>query len=599
MVDMMKKMMMMAMSILTVIVVDSSSLISDSCLNLTEWTVGIHSGNGTGTLFQNSDDGCDGIIFRANGSMSASLYSPKMTIDAPGHTYETTFTLSTKNLIPIDGGPSSGAATLTGNVYLHFFDINGDSGAWNPQFGTLAPANAENLQVTANFTAPTTAATFQIHLAFAAHTFTYSPNRMLGGQAKGEARMSSLRIKDLGKIVNVPNATISVEDETIQSAVDQAFKCLHNSKQSGNFTVGAGYTISGNISPDLTFGLHGIRRTNIQSYVNQISKQWDWHSPDVVSGKYNVGRVMGQINWPLGVDQIFSYTGNMTYLESRLPLVDKSLSYVNDRTDNEGLVTLVEVGHGRMGGGADWVDWYPESRLDGRTFQFHVWYFHTLNRFSNLHSEFSDTFGNATLAKVYADRAQNLRRVLLERYWSTEHWNTNPDYEDQGEWMDDTVWSQYFNVTNESISKILWTNIDRNRSFFEAVPIRWTRFETAHGACSWFGRLGAGDIMSRYRSGQNDRAFALLSKFSAIVSEQHDIYEGYDMNACGLQKCGCTTSGYGDYLEHCGGLIWSVVDGLFGWNFESKSTEYVASIEPRFPSSWSKHSEMVTTLRGL
>ncbi len=44
--DMMKRMifMMMAMSMLTVIVVDSSSLVSDSCLNLTEWTVGIHSG---------------------------------------------------------------------------------------------------------------------------------------------------------------------------------------------------------------------------------------------------------------------------------------------------------------------------------------------------------------------------------------------------------------------------------------------------------------------------------------------------------------------------------------------------------------------------
>ena len=105
--------------------------------------------------------------------------------------------------------------------------------------------------------------------------------------------------------------------------------------------------------------------------------------------------------------------------------------------------------------------------------------------------------------------------------------------------------------------------------------------------------------MSRYRSGQHDRAFALLKRFSSIVSEQNDIYEGYDMNACGLQKCGCTTSGYGDYLEHCGGLIWSVVDGLFGWNFDSKSTEYVASIEPRFPSSWSKQSEMITTIRGL
>ena len=152
--------------------------------------------------------------------------------------------------------------------------------------------------------------------------------------------------------------------------------------------------------------------------MDQISKQWDWHSPDVVSGKYVVGRVMGQINWPLGVDQIFSFTGNVSYLESRLSLVDKSLSYVNDRADNEGLVTLVPVGQGHMGGGADWVDWYPESRLDGRTFQFHVWYF------SHVKSILESSLGifvqfRKCDAKVYADRAQNLRRVLLERYWST------------------------------------------------------------------------------------------------------------------------------------------------------------------------------------
>jgi len=173
------------------------------------------------------------------------------------------------------------------------------------------------------------------------------------------------------------------------------------------------------------------------------------------------------------------------------------------------------------------------------------------------------------------------------------------DYEDQGEWLDDTVWSQYFNVTNENISNLLWDRINGNRTFFEAVPIRWTRFDTAHGACSWFGRLGAGDIMARYRSGQNDHALSLLSKFSSIVVQHHNIYEGYDMNGCGLQSCGCTTSGFGDYLEHCGGLIWSVVDGLFGWNFDSKSNEYAATIEPRFPSSWTKRSEMKTSLRGL
>ena len=303
--------------------------------------------------------GCDGVIFASKDEgMSASLYSPKFTIENAGHTYETSFELSTKNLVPIEGGPSNGAATLTGNVYLHFFDENQDSGSWQPQFGTLAPSNSDNLLVKANFTAPTTASSFQVHLAFAAHTFTYSPNRMLGGLAVGEAMMSSLRIDDLGKIARIPNSTIKIEDDdTIQGAINQAFECLHNSKQSGNFTVGAGYTISGNISPDLTFGLHGIRRTNIKSYVTQISKQWDWHTPNNHTGEYDVGRVMGQINWPLGVDQIFSYTGDVSYLQSRLPVVDKSLSYVHSHSENDsGLVTLVPVGEGHIGGGADWVD---------------------------------------------------------------------------------------------------------------------------------------------------------------------------------------------------------------------------------------------------
>jgi hypothetical protein len=35
-------------------------------------------------------------------------------------------------------------------------------------------------------------------------------------------------------------------------------------------------------------------------------------------------RVMAQSWWPLGVDNIFSYSGNTTYLAEQLPIVDKS-----------------------------------------------------------------------------------------------------------------------------------------------------------------------------------------------------------------------------------------------------------------------------------
>ena len=61
---------------------------------------------------------------------------------------------------------------------------NGDSGAWNPQFGELEVRDSGGWVVrNASFVVPTTARTVDIHLAFGAHTFTYSPDRMLGGRA--------------------------------------------------------------------------------------------------------------------------------------------------------------------------------------------------------------------------------------------------------------------------------------------------------------------------------------------------------------------------------------------------------------------------------
>ena len=57
------------------------------------------------------------------------------------------------------------------------------------------------------------------------------------------------------------------------------------------------------------------------------------------------------------------------------------------------------------------------------------------------------------------------------------------------------------------------------------------------------------------------------------------------------------TSGYGDYFEHCGGVIWSVVEGPFGLNFDSDA-EAAATLTPRFPEEWTEAS-LAVFLRGL
>jgi len=566
-------------------------------MSLQDYTFHAFDGNGTGKLLSNPQgDGCDGVEMSSStdDGLAASFQSPRMSA-RPGRKMTATFFLMTQSLIPIPGGLDKGAAALTGGVYLHFFDANGDSGAWNPQFGELAPSDTGGKWVarSSSFVVPTTAVTVDVHVAFAAHTSTYSPNRMTGGRATGRVSIASLTLTDVGAADPLP-PTVQVPDPLIQGALEQAFKCLHNSRQSGNFTVGAGYTISGNISPDLTFGLHGIRRTAHDSYVEQISKQWEWHTPDA-SGKYTAGRVMGQIYWPLGVDNIFSYTGDTEYLKRLLPRVDASIAFVHDHSDENGLATLVPLGQGHMGGGADWVDWYG-TRLQGRTFNFHQWYVRTLQRFSQLHAEFKNTFGNETLSSIYSMRADALLKTLREAYWRGDHWLTNPDYADEGQWFDDTVWSIFHGVANSTQRHILWSQMDGNQSFIEGVPTRWAAFKNDHWYCSWFGRLGAGDIMARYKYSQSARAFTLLQRISSVIAKHQNIYEGYDMSGCGLQKCGCTTSGFGDYLEHCGGLIWAVVEGVFGLDFDS-GDGFVATIEPRFPDSW-PNASLTTSLRG-
>ena len=307
------------------------------------------------------------------------------------------------------------------------------------------------------------------------------------------------------------------------------------------------------------------------------------------------------------MDTIFSATGDTAYLARLLPVVDASLAFVLSKSDADGLATLIPVGKGHTGGGGDWVDW-EKTRLDGRTLQFHFWLIRALRRFAQLHLEFSGTFGSAVTAAAYSSRANALEGTLRRLYWRGDHWLTNLDYADAAAgtvgWLDDVVWSVYHGVANATMGAVLWPRIDADPAKFEGVPLTWTAFPTNHGKCSWFGRLGGGDIMARYKTGQTARALALLESFAGTVVAHGNIYEGYDMNGCGLSKCGCTTAGFGDYLEHCGGLVWTVVEGTFGLDFDSSAggggqsaPHFAATIEPRFPTAW-VNASLVTAVRG-
>ncbi len=435
-----------------------------------------YAGDGEGRLLSNvGRGGCDGMEMRsAEGKeMAASFRSARYQVIA-GRAYRIRWQLITRALVPRRGGLSAGAPAMTGGLYLQYFDLNGETGAFSPQHGQLAPHDTKGEWVAREWTfvSPTTARSVELHATFAAHTLAAS-NRMRGGTASGTVTIADIEVDVVGSVIPKPS-NIVVPNKTLQDAIDLAFACLHNSQLSGNFTVGAGYVLSDNISPDLTFGLMGVRRTAHASYIAQIVKQWLWYKPTAehgadLRGRYR-GRAMGQVLWPIGVDQLFSATGDRAFLKAMLPAIDASLKYTH-RHSKQSLVVLVPNGTGRIGGGADWVDWHY-SRLDGRTLQFHLWYVYALRRAAHLHSEFALSFGDSHLAATYEARAAQLERLLRRVYWRGDHWITNLDYPDEGEWVDDSVWSIFFGVADNEKAQTMWGKMSAFAENYEAVPTR-------------------------------------------------------------------------------------------------------------------------------
>lgn len=555
--------------------------------------------------------------------MAGSYDSNRLFTVEPGHEITITYLLKTDGLAPCCGSKTTrrkATGSLIGGIYLRFFDMHGEKGAFSPALGTHAPVTTDGkwVQREQRFKVPTTARRARMHLAFAAHN-TDSPNRMRGGNATGSVAFAGLRVRDEVMATTPLPPTIMVPDGTVQAALNLAFNCLHNSQLSGQFTVSSGYTISGNINPDLTFGLHGIRRTGHAQYLETITQQWDaYRKQRLVTEGPRRGkiqdRVLAQIYWPLGVDQIFSASGDVDYLRRRLPEIDSSIHYMIKNARKNGLVLLIPKWKGVVGGGVDWNDWY-RTRLDGRTLQFHMWLHRLLVRASHLHTEHSDTFGSKERAAAYTRRAIRLKKTLQQRFWQAQpwpHWQTNIDYDDEGEWIDDSVWSLYLGIATDEQRRALWANMDAAPAAYEAFPTKWARLDGSrrikfpkgssggdHFNCSWFGRLGTADILARARGGRRRSSHALLTTASGVFAADGNIYEGYSMKGDFKKGGGCSTKGFGDYTEHCGGYIWAVVEGMFGLNLDSDSAKRtVASIYPQLPPEWNTASLRIP-LRGM
>eukprot|EP01052_Picozoa_sp_SAG31_P007546 SAG31_NODE_360_length_17025_cov_5.362460_9_plen_87_part_00 len=71
----------------------------------------------------------------------------------------------------------------------------------------------------------------------------------------------------------------------------------------------------------------------------QYQSEWGYESAAVhgqLDGSVR-SRTMTLLFWPLGVDQFFSYSGNISYLQMALPQADLMLSWVSNNSDTDGL----------------------------------------------------------------------------------------------------------------------------------------------------------------------------------------------------------------------------------------------------------------------
>ncbi|HXX21836.1 MAG TPA: hypothetical protein VEO19_01650 [Terriglobia bacterium] len=531
--------------------------------------------------------------------MAAALHSQRIPVE-PNRQYTIRIDVKTQGLEAID-------ADLTAAPYVQFWDAQSIPGGYQPvgsvaesaesafraniasSSGRRTPRDSDWHTVSATVISPSTARSAELFLAYAANgPYADDLRPQVSGRARGRVLIRNPRWEAGVRISPLP-ATIKVSDPVIQSAINAVANGFHNGSLSGTFVDSDGYTDSSNIVPDLSFGLYGVRRQGQRKYMEIFAKEWETLGLSATPEGKLSQRVMCQILFPLGVDEIFSFTGDERFLARMLPIANRILDYVNQRADENGLVRLVDYGKWRIGQGADWDDWYP-TRMEGKTFNFHQWYVRALRRTAALNEEFAAKhcpFASLERARLYRSHADLIQKSLGRLYWASDHFVTNIDFGDKiadQKWLDDQLWAIYFGIASPDEARSIWSWIDKDSSRLEGVPTAWCASSGPElGPLTWFGRIGAGDILARYHTGNPGRGLELLKRISEIFARDQNVYEAYTMSG----KIAPGTLGWGNYTEHCGGYIWALVEGPLGLSFE-RDREALATLRPqRFPHEWS------------
>jgi hypothetical protein len=348
-----------------------------------------------------------------------------------------------------------------------------------------------------------------------------------------------------------------------------------------------GFPVAICMSPDLTFGLLGSRFVKNGDYWRTLRGHLD-HLPrnmrrngrffineDLLSG---ADRVFTQVMYLLWIWELYRASGDKGLLQTHREPMLRCLGYIESRTDEQGVVNQVDPDDWQVSEGADWVDWYPE-RMEGSTCVYHTWYVRALAGCIRV----LEALGDAASAEMCRKRHARQRGVLDSLFWNGAAYWDNIRF--QGGtvgrfWCDSQIWPIAWGYASREQSSRVFGRIDAEPKVFEGVPLRWCapvppgeedpRYARGgkydgqmmgdHQAFTWFGRLGAGDIVARYATGQDEHALKLILRYAEVVAREGTVPECLDMD--GIPRHG--TGGQGNYLEHAGGFLWCVGKGLFG-----------------------------------
>ncbi len=400
---------------------------------------------------------------------------------------------------------------------------------------------------------------------------------------------------------------IILPEKRIEKVLTIAEKTFDHNNDGQTFYVGGGFKTGTNIVPDCTLGMMGVVRTNRPDLVEVLKKQLA--TIDSLEGRnYDFAinqRPMSNILYPFWIYHIYQFSGDMNFLEEhKLPL-ERTAEYVAAHEDQNGFVSFYRQGFPwRFGQGEDWVDWYG-PRMYGKTMNNQAWYYQMLR----ITSYIEGMLGDSVRATSFVKKAEVLKAQINQYYWVGDHYLDNI-YQDgtvEDDWgVDSQVWPIVFGVADSHQAGCLLDKLDK-KGVDAGLPAIWIAhphssdispggFEGSptgynHTNQIWFGRVGAGDILARYRMEQYEKAYELVSKITDRVVADGTFYEGYNPDGTTWAK-----DLPGNYLEHAGGYFFSIFQGMFGIKFPISGDDLL-TITPRFPVDWER-AECTFTYRG-